>query len=245
MVAYGLGFILFYLIATELNTGSLVETSVTLFKRGSKVGAASKAGATQDINVDEEKGASGHIINVEEHNLEDGGRSSDMQEKLVAAPIMTDVFSWHHLSYTVPISHGDVKERRLLDDVSGYVAPGKLTALMGESGAGKVRIPSTPLNVYDSHSLTDNAVECPSSTNGHRRRLWRSLRQWTCTSYRFSSTNVRRCLPLMALAYVIRVISGYCQQMDTHLSTTTVREALLFSAKLRQPRSVPDSEKEA
>lgn len=39
--------------------------------------------------------------------------------------------------------------------------------------------------------------------------------------------------------------SGYCQQMDTHQPTTTVREALLFSAKLRQPQSVPDSEKEA
>src|SRR5258708_23820963 len=30
------------------------------------------------------------------------------------------------------------RSRRLLEDVSGYVAPGKLTALMGESGAGKV-----------------------------------------------------------------------------------------------------------
>lgn len=39
--------------------------------------------------------------------------------------------------------------------------------------------------------------------------------------------------------------SGYCQQMDTHLPTTTVREALLFSAKLRQPKSVPLAEKEA
>ncbi|KAF8231521.1 P-loop containing nucleoside triphosphate hydrolase protein, partial [Tricholoma matsutake] len=32
---------------------------------------------------------------------------------------------------------------------------------------------------------------------------------------------------------------------DTHLSTATVREALLFSAKLRQPTSVPIAEKEA
>ena len=28
--------------------------------------------------------------------------------------------------------------RKLLDNISGFVAPGKLTALMGESGAGKV-----------------------------------------------------------------------------------------------------------
>ena len=39
--------------------------------------------------------------------------------------------------------------------------------------------------------------------------------------------------------------SAYCQQMDTHLPETTVREALLFSAKLRQPESVPLAEKEA
>lgn len=39
--------------------------------------------------------------------------------------------------------------------------------------------------------------------------------------------------------------TGYVQQMDTHLETTTVREALLFSAKMRQPLSVPIAEKEA
>lgn len=38
--------------------------------------------------------------------------------------------------------------------------------------------------------------------------------------------------------------SGYCQQMDTHLPTTTVREALMFSARMRQPQSIPDKEKE-
>jgi len=39
--------------------------------------------------------------------------------------------------------------------------------------------------------------------------------------------------------------SGYCQQQDTHVPTDTVREALLFSAKVRQPESVPIAEKEA
>jgi ATP-binding cassette subfamily G (WHITE) protein 2 (SNQ2) len=38
--------------------------------------------------------------------------------------------------------------------------------------------------------------------------------------------------------------TGYVQQMDTHLDTTTVREALLFSARMRQPKSVPDAEKQ-
>jgi len=56
---------------------------------------------------------------------------------LAAAEKMTDAFSWEGLNYTVPLSGGG--ERKLLNDVSGYVVPGKLTALMGESGAGKVR----------------------------------------------------------------------------------------------------------
>ena len=37
--------------------------------------------------------------------------------------------------------------------------------------------------------------------------------------------------------------TGYVQQQDLHLETTTVREALRFSAMLRQPKSVPTSEK--
>lgn len=37
--------------------------------------------------------------------------------------------------------------------------------------------------------------------------------------------------------------TGYCQQQDTHLATATVREALQFSARLRQPASVSDAEK--
>ena len=63
--------------------------------------------------------------------------TSRLNFKVASEKVTTsnDVFTWQHIQYTVPVSSG---ERRLLDDVSGYVAPGKLTALMGESGAGKV-----------------------------------------------------------------------------------------------------------
>ncbi|KAK8853503.1 hypothetical protein IAR55_004210 [Kwoniella newhampshirensis] len=37
--------------------------------------------------------------------------------------------------------------------------------------------------------------------------------------------------------------TGYCEQVDVHLPQATVREALEFSAVLRQPRSLPDKEK--
>lgn len=39
--------------------------------------------------------------------------------------------------------------------------------------------------------------------------------------------------------------TGYVQQQDLHLATASVREALTFSAILRQPKSIPHAEKVA
>jgi ATP-binding cassette, subfamily G (WHITE), member 2, PDR len=39
--------------------------------------------------------------------------------------------------------------------------------------------------------------------------------------------------------------TGYVQQQDLHLETSTVREALRFSAELRQPSKVSKQEKHA
>ena len=39
--------------------------------------------------------------------------------------------------------------------------------------------------------------------------------------------------------------TGYVQQQDLHLATSTVREALTFSAVLRQPRATTHTEKVA
>lgn len=41
----------------------------------------------------------------------------------------------------------------------------------------------------------------------------------------------------------IRRCTGYCEQMDIHLETSTIREALTFSAFLRQDSSVPEIKK--
>ena len=75
-------------------------------------------------------------------DLRNKGYGLDNSEKNVADILKSetsshaDIFSWKNIEYEVPISGKEM--RKLLDDVSGYVAPGKLTALMGESGAGKV-----------------------------------------------------------------------------------------------------------
>ncbi|GMF26668.1 unnamed protein product [Phytophthora lilii] len=41
----------------------------------------------------------------------------------------------------------------------------------------------------------------------------------------------------------IRRCTGYCEQMDIHSESATIREALVFSAMLRQSASIPASEK--
>ncbi|CAI8498081.1 unnamed protein product [Hanseniaspora opuntiae] len=51
-----------------------------------------------------------------------------------------DIFSWKNLNVDVKYDGGS---RRLLDNVYGYVKPGKMTALMGSSGAGKTVLLTT------------------------------------------------------------------------------------------------------
>ncbi|KAJ2311844.1 ATP-binding cassette transporter snq2, partial [Coemansia sp. RSA 2705] len=46
-------------------------------------------------------------------------------------------FTWHNVNYTVPVAGG---RRQLLHDISGYVKPHQMTALMGSSGAGKTTL---------------------------------------------------------------------------------------------------------
>ncbi|KAJ7928748.1 hypothetical protein B0H13DRAFT_2181709 [Mycena leptocephala] len=198
VVAFAMAFIGMLLFFTEFNTSSVTDTPVVLFKRGSK-----KAAALVNVGPpDEEKaGTTGDIWAAVDHT----------EVKLAlpvgtpAAPRMTDIFSWQNLNYVVPVKDGT---RKLLDNVSGYVVPGKLTALMGESGAGK----TTLLNVLAERTTT-GVVQGDIFVNGHPPP--RDFRSQT----------------------------GYVQQMDTHVPTDTVREALLFSATLRQPASVPLVEK--
>lgn len=115
-------------------------------------------------------------------------------------------FSWQHVNYTVPFKGGPLQ---LLNDVSGIVKPGHLTALMGSSGAGK----TTLLDVL-ARRKTIGKVEGRIYLNNE------------------------------ALMRDFERITGYCEQMDIHQPAVTVREALQFSAYLRQEQSVPKAEKD-
>ncbi|KAL5529897.1 SNQ2_4 [Sanghuangporus sanghuang] len=199
-IAFFVGFLACLLVFTEYNTASKMETATTMYKRNAR-----RAYVSGSRGTDEEKG---HADDNQEERRRPRQSTGQTEKAMAATQHTSDIFSWQNLRYTVPIGKGET--RLLLDDVSGYVVPGKLTALMGESGAGK----TTLLNVLAGR--TDIGV---------------------VTGDRFVNGQ--------ALPHDFEAQTGYCQQLDTHLPETTVREALLFSAKLRQPARVPLAEKEA
>jgi hypothetical protein len=92
----------------------------------------------------------------------------------------------------------------------------------------------------------DYVAECSGGASSGRCCPWRETCERICSAQRLSGTDVSLgVLSTCFGVYMSGCCSGYVQQMDTHLAQTTVREALLFSAKLRQPPSVPIKEKEA
>ncbi|CAI7665813.1 unnamed protein product [Penicillium viridicatum] len=114
-------------------------------------------------------------------------------------------FSFKDVSYYV---NADGGEKQLLNNVSGYVKPGQLTALMGASGAGKTTLLDT-ISQRKSTGRVEGNMRMGGQPPGDA----------------FS----RSC--------------GFCMQQDVHEPMSTVREALEFSAKLRQPKAIPMAEK--
>lgn len=54
-------------------------------------------------------------------------REQEAQSAQSALPKSRSVFSWYHMNYDVTVAQGN--QRRLLDDVSGFVAPGKMVSI--------------------------------------------------------------------------------------------------------------------
>lgn len=159
-MAFGIFFVLCLLTFTEFNTGVSGEGSTILFKPGSKSQVLQQA-STTTVSDDEEKAQTATASSPSTTRTED---SDEKHQAMKAQPKMSNTFSWRHLSYAVTVSG---HRRPLLDDVSGFVAPGKLTALMGESGAGKVWIPksqftSASLMIFLSSLSQDYSLECSS-----------------------------------------------------------------------------------
>jgi ATP-binding cassette subfamily G (WHITE) protein 2 (PDR) len=201
MFAFMIFFLFVYLFATEFNSATDSSAEVLVFRRGhvpTQLVEAEKA-----IKNDEEAPPSS--AGGESAGKNDAQQQKEQDEQVRALAPQTDVFTWKDICYDIKIKG---EPRRLLDNVSGWVKPGTLTALMGVSGAGK----TTLLDVL-AQRVSMGVVTGDMLVSG--KPLNQSFQRKT----------------------------GYVQQQDLHLETTTVREALRFSAMLRQPKSVPKQEK--
>lgn len=200
--AFFIFFVFLTALGMELQKPNKGGGAVTIYKRGQVPSAVEKAMEKNTQPRDEETGEV-HAAGAGDPKDEPSSGSDNEASKGVARS--DTIFTWQNVNYAIPYEKG---ERKLLQDVQGYVKPGKLTALMGASGAGK----TTLLNTL-AQRIRFGVVSGDFLVDG--RPLPSSFQRST----------------------------GFAEQMDVHESTATVREALRFSAKLRQPREVPLEEK--
>ena len=156
LVGFGVFFLFTYLSFTEITSGAAEFLSVVQFKRGAKNVPRITTSPRDTENND---GGSGRD-DVTQTGENDGQRMQEAENSLEKSLKTTDIMSWAHLTYHVSVGSGE--RRRLLNDISGWVVPGKLTALMGESGAGKVgssSLVSHPLITHPTWGLPDHFAQ--------------------------------------------------------------------------------------
>ncbi|GAA5915070.1 hypothetical protein JCM6882_006773, partial [Rhodosporidiobolus microsporus] len=200
--AYFIFFMAVNLVAYEYQKDETVAGGVMLFKRGSAPRELVDAIEAPGHKSDEEGGSGDRNARPDVVQDVSEDAKDHAADTLQSA---SDIFTWRNVCYDIMIKG---EPRRLLDGVSGYVRPGALTCLMGESGAGKTTLLNTLAQRVDTGVVTGDML-----VNG-------------------------KPLPIS-----FQRQTGYVQQQDVHMATTTVREALQFSALLRQPRTTPKEEK--
>ncbi|KAF2494821.1 hypothetical protein BU16DRAFT_48838 [Lophium mytilinum] len=200
--AFFIFFVVLTAVGMEIQKPNKGGGAVTIYKRGQVPKSVEKAMEDNAQPRDEETGKT-ETAGAGAPKDEPTSESDNEAAKGVARN--ETIFTWQNVNYTIPVDKG---ERKLLNEVQGYVKPGKLTALMGASGAGK----TTLLNTL-AQRIRFGVVTGDFLVDG--RPLPSSFQRST----------------------------GFAEQMDVHESTATVREALRFSARLRQPKETPLEEK--
>ncbi|CAI7605918.1 unnamed protein product [Penicillium glandicola] len=124
LIAFLVGFMAIYFVATELNSATTSTAEALVFRRGHEPAS---------LRQDHKSGS-----DVESTQPSKVQPDTDTEDKgMGAIQAQTDTFTWRDVSYDIEIKG---EPRRLLDNVSGWVKPGTLTALMGVSGAGKTTL---------------------------------------------------------------------------------------------------------
>jgi ABC-type multidrug transport system ATPase subunit/ABC-type multidrug transport system permease subunit len=136
--AFFIFFVFLTALGMELMKPNVGGGAITVFKRGQvpkKIEESiATGGRAKGDKQDEETGRRDPVANGDAERTK-----SDEQITQEVAKNET-VFTFQNINYTIPYEKG---ERKLLNDVQGYVRPGKLTALMGASGKSGHSLQST------------------------------------------------------------------------------------------------------
>ncbi|KAM5341482.1 hypothetical protein ACJ41O_014513 [Fusarium nematophilum] len=121
LIAFLIGFMIIYFIATEVNSKTASKAEVLVFQRG-QVPAHLQSGV--------ERSVANEGLALPEKTGDEANAAFGLEPQV-------NVFTWKDVVYDIEIKG---EPRRLLDNVTGWVKPGTLTALMGVSGAGKTTL---------------------------------------------------------------------------------------------------------
>ncbi|CAG8892652.1 unnamed protein product [Penicillium egyptiacum] len=131
-----MGWLIFFvcltMLGTELQRPNKGGSAVTVFKRSEAPKAVQDVIKQSGPRGDEESAEKDGIAS----NKADGDTSVS-RDKVQDIAKNTAIFTWQDVNYTIPYKGG---QRQLLQNVEGYVKPGRLTALMGASGSGKTTL---------------------------------------------------------------------------------------------------------
>lgn len=143
-----------------------MENILKPHKGGGDVNVYKKGGAPESVkrvleensrSNDEEAQVGGDVLKREDgDNVNAGSEKSEEQEKGLQSIAKSEtVFTWSSVRYTIPVQGG---KRVLLNDVWGYVKPGRLTALVGGISSFSMANPRI-------WGWKDHFVELPCSTS--------------------------------------------------------------------------------
>lgn len=163
LLGFLFAFMALYFVAVEVNSETSSTAEVLVFRRGN-VPAYMQDMAKGKAN-DEEQEAPAKV----------GSTDADKEQgdNVNVIPPQEDIFTWKDVSYDIEIKG---EPRRLLDEVSGFVKPGTLTALMGTSGAGKTTLLDVSMAMSCSEHLSLTILGT-RPTHNHGRRYRQHVRE--------------------------------------------------------------------